>query len=95
MASNPCPGQAGGIPKLTSSDFKPVDCNVEYAATKKDSWVSTAKYWQVDKPYSQDTGVTSHHKIQILWVQRKGRDYCKEAAAGCTNQLQKHTKTSG
>ena len=26
MASNPCPGRAGGIPKLTSSDFKPVDC---------------------------------------------------------------------
>ena len=26
---NPCPGRAGGIPKLTSSDFKPVDCSVQ------------------------------------------------------------------
>ena len=26
MAPYPCPGQAGGIPKPTSSDFKPVGC---------------------------------------------------------------------
>ena len=26
----PCPGRAGGIPKLTSSDFKPVDSTKEY-----------------------------------------------------------------
>ena len=25
-APYPCPGQAGGIPKLTSSDFKPIGC---------------------------------------------------------------------
>ena len=25
-APYPCPGQAGGIPRLTSSDFKPVGC---------------------------------------------------------------------
>ena len=43
MASNHCLGQAGGIPKLTSSDFKPVDCNVEYAATKWIRGVSTYK----------------------------------------------------
>ena len=41
MASNPCPGQGGGIPKLTSSDFKTVDCNVEYAVTKWIRGVST------------------------------------------------------
>ena len=31
MASNLCPGQAGGILKLTASDFKPVDCIVNAA----------------------------------------------------------------
>ena len=38
MASNPCPGQAGGIPKLTSTNFKPVDCIVKSAPKGVSTW---------------------------------------------------------
>ena len=56
----------------------PVVCNVEYAATKWIRGSTLLKYWQVGKPYSQDTSVTNHHKIQILWVQRKERVIAKK-----------------
>ena len=69
MASNPCPGQVGGIPKLMLSDFKPVGCNVEYAATKWIHGVST--YEVLASNTHKIPSVTNHHKIQILWVQRK------------------------
>ena len=78
MASNPSPGQAGGIPKLTSSDFKPVDCNVEYAATKWIRGVSTYKVLASGQAIltryqrnqsSQDTNTLGT---------TEGRGYCKK-----------------
>ena len=77
MASNPCPGQAGGIPKLTSSDFKPVDCIV--SATPKGS--VHGMYQQVGKYYSQDMKALNSRRNGIM----------VEAAASSTNKLQRHS----
>ena len=91
MASNPCPGQDGGIPKLTKSDFKLVDCIVNAAPKGVSTWnVPTSRQviltrFQCNQS-SQDTNTLGA---------KEGKGDCKEAATGGTNQLQRHATTSG
>ena len=81
MASNPCPGQAGGIPKLTSSDFKPIDYIVNAAPKGVSTWnVPTSRQviltgYQCNQS-SQDTNALGA---------KEGKGYCKEAATDNTN----------
>ena len=46
------------------------------------------QYYEVlasGRPYSQDTSVTNHHKIQILGFNGRIKFVAKKAAAGSTN----------
>ena len=91
MASNPCPGQAGGNPKLTSSDFKPVGCIVN---TAPKHGVST---WNV--PTSRQAILTRYQRNQssqdtnTLGTTEEGVIAKKRQRATLDN-LQRHATTS-
>ena len=91
MAFTPCPGQAGGIPKLTSLDFKPVDCIVNAAPKGVSTWNVTTSRQVILTRYQCNQSSPDTNTLGA----KEGKGYCKEVATGNTNQLQRHATPSG